>query len=637
MIVPRPRGVARLRIGEIQKGSSLGKGEESGQSLLDSIKGQLTSADRVVWIEVAKIAGDIAHIDALVCVGDPGPNFIQTVEKKRSLMGLPNQWPLLATHAVPSKGQVTGFGGIQLGRLANAEGLLQKATAYRTMRRAQSASALRSFILAMGAFGLILAGILWFGFGKRDRFNEVLFELAQTDYARLERRLEVSPQRLKYQADLLKEVSEHPRWVELGARVKEKLIVRKQELEKYLLWMVEAQKIPPPEDLFLLTDLREANQRVGRLVENADPTWSALGLVKQANASQEHFSKLLVLARDRLEVLRGAIRNGVDLASWQPPAPKNIDSWQIEARKLLSANHPRATDNVEKLLEVAEAKVALERVLEQIRAQRGWLGWLSLEKAPLVPSFSTSILRGGISAESRSWRDSVSQFPGAFRDRMVLNARKVESDLLSDLILELETIWPGRNPTKPIPINVSLQLATQESHKELRKWIIALRLLQIPSDRSLPDPDSLDPWFEVERFVSFLPREYQPTRVEVEGPLDAAIHLGEKQTLRLASGPVDWVLDRSVRDNYPGKGTFTLTFEIQEKKTASLNDKWTARWEGEKLQVLWNDSPLVPWGTWTTLQHPGTVEPPDFGKTGQWRLRLVPGLPIIPALLRPKP
>lgn len=141
---------------------------------------------------------------------------------------------------------------------------------------------------------------------------------------------------------------------------------------------------------------------------------------------------------------------------------------------------------------------------------------------------------------------------------------------------------------------------------------------------------------EVERFVSRLPKEFQPTRLEVEGPLDAAVHLGDKQKVRLASGSVDWVLDKSVRDDFPGKGTFTLSFEILEKKAVSLQSRWTGRLVGEKLQVLWDEAPVVPWAAWTTLQLPGIADPPSRAGKGSWRLRLTPPLPEVPALLGPK-
>ena len=635
MILPRPLGAARIRIGEIRQGSSPRHEVESGQILLDSIKALLIKADRVQWIEVANVAGDFSQVDALVCLEDPGKNFILNVQRGRSQAGLPNHWPLLAAKIIPLKGQDSGFGGIQIGLLTTAEDLLLKATAYRQIRKAQSASALRSVILAMSVLGLILVGSLWFGLGGRDRFAEVLFELAQTDHSRLERRLEVSPLRLKYQADLLNELTEHPRWIELTSRDKEHLLDRKQELDKFLPWQVEAQKIPPPEDLFSLVDFKEASQRVGRLIDNAEASWSVLDSFKQAKESQEQFSKVLTLAQDRLFALRGEYRKAVDLASWESPAPKDIEAWQKEARGLLSAKIPLAVENVEKLLEVVEVRAALERALEQIRAQRGWLSWLSLGERG-TPTLETILNRGGQSVESIVWRDSVQQFPGAFRDRVAVPARKAESDCVAMGILALETIWPGRNPTLPIPMGVVEKVATHEKLKEFRKWIIALRILQIPSNRSLPEPASLDPWGEVERFVSRLPKEFQPTRLEVEGPLDAAVYLGDKQKVRLASGSVDWVLDKSVRDDFPGKGTFTLAFEIPEKKAVSLQSRWTGRLVGEKLQVLWDEAPVVPWAAWTTLQLPGIADPPSRAGKGSWRLRLTPPLPEIPALLGPK-
>ncbi len=638
MILPRPMGVARLRIGEICQESPSGQEVEADQILLDSIKGQLTQADRVLWIKVANVVGDFTQLDALVCVAEPRANFVQNVEKLRAQAGLPNHWPLLATKKVGCQIHGAGFGGIQIGQLVTAEDLLLKAAAYRRVRKAQSASALRSVILALGIIGMILVGAIRIGFGPRDRFSEILFELAQTDNSRLERRLGVSQVRLKYQADLLKEVTDHPRWVELSAGDKENLLDRKQELEAFLPWQVEAQTIPPPEDLFSLVDMKEASQRVGRLIDNAAPSWSVLESFKQARGSQEQFSKVLVLARDRLEALRKGYRKAVDLASWESPSPKDMDAWQKEARGLLSAQMPLAPDDVEKLLEVGEVRAALERALEHIRAQRGWLNWLSPEgKAPLEPTLKTMLYFGTISEESKAWRDTVPQFSGAFRDRLALHAHKAEAECVAKGILELETIWPGRNPTNPIPIGVAEKMATHDKLKEIRNWIIALRVLQIPSDRSLPDPVSLDPWGEVERFVLRMPSEFRPSRVEVEGPLDAAVHLGDKQKLRVASGSVDWVLDKSVRDDFPGKGTFTLTFEIPEKKAVSLQGKWTGRLVGENLQVLWDEAPVVPWASWTTMQNPGRVDPPSSSGNRPWRLRFTPPLPAIPALLGPKP
>jgi len=274
--------------------------------------------------------------------------------------------------------------------------------------------------------------------------------------------------------------------------------------------------------------------------------------------------------------------------------------------------------------------------LEQIRAQKGWLELLGLQgKDPAGMDF---VLAGNKPRpEVLIWRDKAGLFPGAFRDRVAQNARAFEAKWIPLGINSLDRIWPGRNPTGGIPPEVTKQIAADPAFQEIRKWISALRILQTPSDRPLPPTEIFDPWSEVERFANNLPKEISPTRIVVEGPLKAVPNLGEKQRLQLVSGAREWVLDKSVRDEFPGKGTFTLTFDLVDKKPIALVGPWTARLAGEKLQILWDDPPLPLWAPWKTLQLSGDADPIDPTGKEVWHFRLSPPLPVIPALLATRP
>ncbi len=627
---------SRLIIGELRS-SPTGLGPKS--PTLSAIRSQCEQADRVRWIEVASVPGDFASVDALVCSHDPGPVFFQEVQKRRFDAGLPGQWPVLGIGPFSFDGsppKSSGFGTLQTTVLSTAEDLLDKAGTYRQNRKSQSASALRATLLAIGVLAFVFAGSLRLLLVGEDRFETILKELAQTDSTKVERRLEYSPVRLKHQIDLLGEIAEHPKWKDLSPGEKDHLLSRKRELERYLPWQEEILHLPTPADLFSMADIEAAIRKTGLLVDQADGSWKGMEPFKKARETLLQISRLEGDARKRIDSLREELQNAVDLASWEPPAPKEIADWQKKASDLLSVKIPPAEPDVEKLLEVAEAKAGWERSLEQIRAQKGWLELLGLQGKN--PAGMDLLLAGNKPRpEVLIWRDKAGLFPGAFRDRVAQNARAVEAKWIPLGINALDRIWPGRNPTGGIPTEVVNQTAADPAFQEIRKWITALRILQTPSDRPLPPTESLDPWSEVERFANNLPKEISPTRIVVEGPLKGVPNLGQKQRLQLVSGAREWVLDKSVCDEFPGKGTFTLTFDFVDKKPIALVGPWTARLAGEKVQILWDDPPSPLWAPWKTLQLSGDADPVDPTGKDIWHFRLSPPLPVIPALLAARP
>ena len=606
---------------------------------ISAVRAQCEQADRVQWIEVAAVPGDFSRIDALVCSHDPGPAFFHEVQRRRFDAGLPGHWPVLGIGGFSfdgSQSKSNGFGTFHTTSLSSAEDLLEKAGTYRQSRKAQSASALRTTLLAIGLLALILAGSLQLLLVGEDRFETILKELAQTDSPKIERRLDYSPVRLKHQIDLLGEIAEHPKWKDLSPGEKDHILSRKRELERYLLWQEGIIHLPTPSDLFSMAEIEAAIRKTGLLVDQADGSWKGMEPFKKARETLLQISRLEGDARKRIDALRDGLRSAVDLASWQSPAPKEIADWQKKTADLLSAKMSPAEADVEKLLEVAEAKASWERSLEQIRAQKGWLELLGLQGKD--PAAMDRILAGEKPRpELLLWRDKVSQFPGALRDRVAQNARSFETKWTQLGATTLDRIWPGRNPTGGVPPEVSKKVEADPALLEIRKWIAALRILQTPSDRSLPPPDALDPWGEVERFANNLPREISPTRIVMEGPLKAVPNLGEKQRLQLVSGAREWVLDKSVRDEFPGKGTFTLTFDFVDKKPIALVGPWTARLAGEKLQILWDDPPSPLWAPWKTLQLSGDADPIDPTGKDVWHFRLSPPLPVIPGLLAARP
>jgi len=596
-------------------------------------------------------------LDALLAedgaFGRNGPT-LEALVALRGEWGLPGSWPVFQASvqedSPASQVDAQGFGGVDLrmGPLDPSR-IHDAAQRYAHSRKSSFSQAARTLFL----YGSILIFLLTWAFSRllfgSSELEETLEQIRSLDHPKLEKRLNQPQSKLARFVELCKFAQTRKDFEKSDLETQQWIQDRLRETEAYLAWVLPIKGVTEVDDAFRLSELDQSVSRAREMLANAQPLWRELEshrlLERLANENQER----LTLARARLRQLDQWRRNGLEIGAFTLPVRADFGAWAHRADGYLAEVSADTATLADSLLEVVEARAALQRVVGVVRSERFWIaylgkvpgkgdrttmgienprqGWLENPVTAAMPPISGKPNEG-------KWAD-VSSLPSDFRERVAVLASQEAAQWLKGGARELAKEWPQANLSQGVPPRIRTLVEESPRWQSLRAWVIALRQLAAPVERPIPAPDRLDPWKEVLRLAEAFPPSGVITKIQVECPIQAKPNRDTFPTLDLVVGGKAHTLNWTRAEELWGVGVTWITFEPEKPFSWVGDQTMEVRLKGDRFSLAWRYRPQPAWAGWSPLLKPGTIEGTPPTAKGDWKLRIFPSLPEVPGLLDP--
>lgn len=602
----------------------------------------------------------LESLDGLVVSGHSGEGdfplvVVDRLRQKRQDLGLPGTWPVFQSESATAsqahdRWPVSGFGGIQtINGPLNLETIYLAGFDYSRSRGSSFSQAFRTVLL----MSFTLAALLWWGIGLLlfglDPLLEKVNQIRAMDHPKLEMRLNQTQSRLARFADLCREAKGTKGFESLEGDTRSWLDQRLTETENYLSWVVPLKGVGEPKDAFSIKDSEQFLTRGSELKRTAFSEWRTLDSYKLLEKLYQENEQMVQSARSRLQTLDQLRREAIDLGSFVLGPNEEISSWQKKSDAFLEKQANDSSGQEDRLLELVEAQEALKRAVAIVRTERKWItllglaspgkgdstgpftswraNWFDQQKSPPGPS--------PFGSKDSPTDVPVKSLPTEFREKVASAAKAEETAWLALGARELEKIWPGRDLSMGIPQTVNQTVKESSLWDDYRKWVILLQQLQTSWERPIPTSEEVDPWLDVERLANSYPPTGSFRRVVVEGPLSQKSMVEGKIRLEWRNGDQLVPFTTSMTDELRGLGVIRVTFEAPMAIQWVGNRAMSAVFDGENGKITWESVKGPSWASWAPLLEDGKPQPTASSEgNASWRIRTIPGLPILPGLLR---